>query len=245
MSGIEETTVYQSKLSKGFAFHTNLNPLLWDGDEMRPDIRLALVKAARAFYDFLGIPGLRVEDIIFTGSNAAFNYTDFSDIDLHLIVNFNESSFSELAENLFTTKKTLWNRLHAITIKGYGLELYVEDTANPVTAQGVFSVLKGKWVHKPKAERPQWDDASVASKVEALADQIDDLLAATNPAREDIDRMTDRIRKMRRSGLAKGGEFSIENLAFKGLRNLGYLDRLWQARVDSEDRTLSLEAEFD
>jgi hypothetical protein len=112
-----------------------------------------------------------------------------------------------------------------------------------VKAQGVYSLLKGKWIKKPKMEKPAWDDDAVAAKVESMADQIDDLLASEAPASE-IDRLTNRLRNMRRSGLETGGEFSIENLAFKGLRNLGFLDRLWKAKIDSVDKTLSLEAEF-
>jgi hypothetical protein len=243
MAAPEKKSVDQISLAKGFAFHTKLNPKLWEKGQMLPEVRVSLLRSARAFFDFLDVPGLKIEDIIFTGSNAAYNYTDFSDLDVHLIVDFTNSVCPELADNFFTTKKALWNRIHEVTIRGYGLEMYVEDTSNPVKAQGVYSLLKGKWIKKPKMEKPAWDDDAVAAKVESMADQIDDLLASEAPASE-IDRLTNRLRNMRRSGLETGGEFSIENLAFKGLRNLGFLDRLWKAKIDSVDKTLSLEAEF-
>lgn len=240
MTGISENKVNQDELARGFAFHERLNPQLWDGDTMLPEVRVALLRAAKAFYEFLEIPGLRVEDIVFTGSNAAYNYTEFSDLDVHLIVDFSESTCPGLADNLFTTKKNLWNRVHDITVRGQDVEMYVEDTANPVTAQGVYSLLRGEWVHKPKPEKPSWDDHAIAAKVELFADRIEDLLD-NDPTKAEIDRLADRLKRMRRSGLAKGGEFSVENLAYKGLRNLGFLDRLWSARLEIQDRELSLE----
>jgi len=46
---------------------------------------------------------------------------------------------------------------------------------------------------------------------------------------------------MRGEGLAREGEFSVENLAFKVLRNMGYLDKIRQAAKDAEDDELTLE----
>ena len=36
----------------------------------------------------------------------------------------------------------------------------------------------------------------------------------------------DKILKMRREGLARDGEFAIENLTFKKLRNEGYIEKI-------------------
>lgn len=245
MSDLPENIVNQDDLRGSFAFHEVLNPKLWHGNKMRLDVRVALLRGAEAFVSFLDVPGLVVQDVIFTGSNAAFNYTAYSDLDVHVVVDYEESACPDLAENFFTTKKSLWNQTHQISVKGYGVEMYVEDTANPVTALGVYSLLRGEWVREPKADRkPSWNDSAVAAKVEAMAEEIEAVLAGEID-RDEIDALMDRIRKMRKAGLQKAGEFSTENLAFKGLRNLGYIERLWKARIDAEDRTLSLEAERD
>jgi hypothetical protein len=242
MTNVSETNLDRRKLAKGMAFHRTLNPKLWRKEDMDVEVRVALLRAALAFYEFLGVPGLKIEDVIFTGSNAAYNYTPFSDLDVHLVVDFAHAGCPDLVENLFTTKKTLWNRMHAVTIHGYSLEMYIEDTASPVTAQGVYSLLRGEWVHHPSPAAPKRNDAVVAAKVESLADQIDEVLES-EPNREDIDALVEKIYRMRKAGLAKAGEFSVENLAFKGLRNLGYIDRIWNAREEADDRQLSLEAE--
>jgi len=240
MSDLNEKPLDQEKLKAGFAFHETLNEKIWDQYDMDQKVRLTLLRAAKAFYDFLDIDGLRIEDIIMTGSNAAYNYTEFSDIDVHLIVDFASTPFPTMAENLFVTKKNLWNRTHDITVRGYGLEMYVEDVSNPVTAMGVYSLLRGEWIKRPEqGEIPKWDDGAVASKIENFADQIDELVQ--NHDLDAIHDLSRRLKAMRQSGLAKYGEFSTENLAFKGLRNLGYLELLYAARRDAEDAKLSLE----
>lgn len=235
--------VTPSDLDTTLVVHDDLNPVLWDGDTMRLSVRVALLKAALAFAEFIDLKELKVDDVILTGSSASFNYTEFSDLDVHLIVSYEDTLGHELAENFFGTKKSLWNETHQITVKGYTVEMYVEDSADPVKALGVYSLLKGKWVKKPTMdEKPEWNDHAVAAKVDSLAETIDTILSKDDLTAEDIDTLIERIRKMRKAGLAERGEFSAENLAFKGLRNLGYMDRLYQARMKAEDDALSLES---
>jgi hypothetical protein len=242
MQSLNEANIKPGDLKSTLTVHDTLNSKLWDGNALRVDVQVALLKAAKAFVEFIDLPGLEVEDVILTGSNASFNYTEFSDLDVHIIVSYDGTPFSDLAENFFTTKKSLWNETHEIRIKGYAVEMYVEDTAQPVKALGVYSLLNSEWMKKPTLDgKPEWDDRAVAAKVDHLANKIDDLLQNHPDDKDKIDRAIDRIRAMRKSGLADGGEFSTENLAFKGLRNLGYMDRLYAARMDAEDRSLSLE----
>lgn len=242
MENVVEANIEPEALKSTLQVHEHLNSKLWDGTTLKLDVHVALMKAAKAFFEFIDVPELNIEDIILTGSNASFNYTEFSDLDVHLIVTYDDTSFPDLAENFFTTKKSLWNDTHAIRIKDYAVEMYVEDTTNPVKALGVYSLLTGIWLKEPTLDgKPEWDDRAVAAKVDFLADQIDALLDQHADDAEKIDVMIDRIRAMRKSALAKSGEFSTENLAFKGLRNLGYMDRLYAARLEAEDRELSLE----
>src|ERR1051325_11053445 len=91
-------------------FHQRLNPHLWRRHRLRPEVRLKLLHTAIAFYRFLELPALRANDIVVTGSNAAYNYTLLSDIDVHLLVAYHETACPALAANFFTTKKNLWNQ---------------------------------------------------------------------------------------------------------------------------------------
>mgnify|MGYP001480298052 CR=1 FL=1 len=220
-------------------FHDTLNPKVWSGDEMRPEVRLRLLRGALAFYRFLGVDGLRVQDIVLTGSNAAYNYTDLSDLDVHLIVDLAATPCPDLAENLFRAKKALWSDTYHAMVRGCSVEFYVEDAAEPARSNGVYSILHGRWVRKPERTPPHPDDAAVVHKTRAYAAEIEHLLAA-DPSVREIDAIFSRLHDLRRVGLQKGGEFSTENLTYKALRNLGLLDKLWDARVRAIDADLSL-----
>lgn len=222
-----------------FTFQRTLNPKLWQHDQLKPIVRLKLFQSALAFYKFLDIPRLVVSDIILTGSNAAFNYTALSDVDVHLIVDFTQTTCPHLASNVFTTKKALWGRTYSISVFGCPVELYVEDANQEVIANGIFSILHDHWIAKPSHERPEPDDTVIAAKVAALVAEIEGLLVG-DPDGKQIDRMIKRLRTMRQSGLLMGGEFSDNNLAYKALRDLGFIDKLYTKRIETWDRDLSL-----
>ena len=70
-------------------FHDKLNPDLWENNRLKPEVRLALFKIAREFIKFINVEDIKLTDITVSGSNASFNYTPVSDIDLHLIADVN------------------------------------------------------------------------------------------------------------------------------------------------------------
>ena len=220
-------------------YHDRLNPRLWRGNRLRIGVRIKLMQTAVAFYRFLDVPQLRVDDILLTGSNAAYNYTQLSDIDLHLLVRYDETSCPALAGNFFTTKKSLWNQTYDIVIYDHDVELYVEDARDPVRATGVYSVLHDKWLKIPSDTPPERNDTAVLAKAEAYADEIESLLVG-EPKIEEITDLLSRLHTLRQNGLLSGGEFSVENLAYKTLRNLGFLQRLYDKRIEIRDRSLSL-----
>ena len=57
---------------------------------------------------------------------------------------------------------------------------------------------------------------------------------------EKMEAYKEKIRKMRGSSVQKGGEFSLENLAFKEIRNKGYLEKFSNYIKNVQDRKLSL-----
>jgi hypothetical protein len=222
-----------------FQFHRRLNPKLWRDDLLRPVVRLKLFQTAVAFYKFLDVDRLVVSDIIATGSNAAFNYTRRSDIDVHLIVDVAHSTCPKLADNLFLTKKALWGQTYNTSISGFPVELYVEDIGNPVKANGVFSILHNKWLKHPTPIRPTTDATDVRQKRDAYAALIDDLLSGT-PELKEINALLARLRTLRQNGLEQGGEWSTENLAFKALRDAGVIQKLHDKRIEITDKKLSV-----
>ena len=74
-----------------------------------------------------------------------------------------------------------------------------------------------------------------------MMDKIDFLILNKSDDLDEFKKLKDKIREMRSSAIRKGGEFSIENLVFKELRNSGYLEKLSSYITKIEDRSLSLE----
>lgn len=220
------------------AYHEELNPRAWAGDQLRPEVQVKLLQIAKRFVDYLEIPGFRVLDVVLTGSMANYNWTQYSDFDIHVVTNYADLQCDDLAEAFYQAKKKIWNDAHDITIHGHEAELYVEDINEPPVSAGMYSLLHDEWVKKPSYDPPEINDAAVNSKVQDLVKQIEVALKSDQAA--DVQRVTDKIRQMRRSGLDSAGEFGTENLAFKVLRNLGYLNRLSKAYLHKQDSELSI-----
>lgn len=222
-----------------YQFHRQLNTKLWHDDRLKPIVRLKLFQTAVSFYKFLDVERLVVNDIIVTGSNAAFNYTKLSDIDVHLIVDVAHSACPVMADNLFLTKKALWGQTYDVSVFGFPVELYVEDAADPVKANGVYSILSNEWLKQPRPIRPTTDATDVRQKRDAYAAQIEDLLSG-DPNLKDINALIERLHVLRRNGLEKSGEFSVENIAYKALRDDGLIQKLFDQRIAARTRELSL-----
>ena len=52
--------------------HNTLNPSLWEGTELKLEIRYKLLQIARHFIDYINIPNLDLADITISGSNASY-----------------------------------------------------------------------------------------------------------------------------------------------------------------------------
>lgn len=202
-------------------YHDTLNPKLWDNNSLDTEVRYKLMAIAMHFAKFLNVPKLNLRDITISGSNAAYGYAESSDLDLHLVVTMSKDR-PELAE-LYTAKKNEYNFTHAITVKGIDVELYVQDVQQPHRSAGIYSILNDRWISKPKHQPPTIRDQDVKNKARNYSARINAAMRANdlNTARET---MSD-IRKLRQSGLEQGGEYSVENLAFKLLRARGKIDK--------------------
>jgi hypothetical protein len=141
------------KLSDAIKFRSELNPMLFNDERMTSDVREKLLEIANEFIDYLGINNLDIDDITLSGSNAAYTYTDHSDIDLHILVDMNKINNDDIYRELFTAKKNLFNADHDIKIRGYDVELYVQDKNQPVKSLGEYSILNDKWIKFPRKQR--------------------------------------------------------------------------------------------
>ncbi len=237
-----------NNIIKSFFSKDNLNSQVWqDEDTLNPDVRAKLLEIATEFIDFLSVPIL-VEDIIFTGSLANFNWSEFSDIDLHIVANFAQfdEDLLELYQELFKVKKTIFNSDFNIKIFGYDVELYVQNSTEVHFSTGVYSVLFDEWIEKPVKEDKKIDTEVLKGKINQWMSKIDTVIKnATDEdiesAKEYIKNLKDKLKKFRSGGLKEGGEYSYENLTFKYLRRNGYLDKLFNFEKQLVDKELSLD----
>ena len=212
-----------------------LNPTLWENDQLKPEIKSQLVKIAEVFEEFIGIE-LDVVDYTLTGSNANYTWTEYSDLDLHIIV---KGMPSAEQRELFNAKKALWSEEHNITIKGLPVECYVQGEEEPHHSTGVYSLMADQWLEKPKKIKPTLDDAAIKAKKESVIHDIETALLSKDITK--LRSVKDKITKMRKAGLEKAGEWSTENIVFKVLRNMGLIDKMTQMIRELEDEELSLE----
>ena len=227
------------RLSDAVKFHTHLNPRIWGTDEhLLPEVREKLLAIAADFKEFLGLD-LEVKDITISGSNAAYTYTDHSDIDLHLVADLPKADIGELYRELFDAKKYQYNDQHNFTIGGYPVELYVQNANQDHKSQGIYSVLNNNWVSVPKRRKPDIDDISVKSKYEDLGNRIEAAIKSGDV--KQLEQLGSKVREFRQAGLDQTGEFGPENLAFKVLRSNGTLDRLRAARQAAKNQELSID----
>ncbi len=218
-------------------FHDTLNPNLWKNNQLKSVVRLKLLEIAKHFINFIDIPNLNLKDITISGSNAAYTYTTHSDLDLHLIVDI-PSDKEHYLKNLFDAKKNQYNFNHDIKVKGIDVEVYVQDSKQVHHSAGIYSVLDNRWISEPKVERVNINDDDVKDKVNNYTNKIKQALRSKNL--DLAKKVKDEIAKIRKSGLDKSGEFSVENLAFKVLRARGLIDKLRQHIYNLEDEALSL-----
>ena len=229
----------RNPIARGVKYSDRLSPRVWRNSELNPKVRERLLKITNYFIDNLKIPNFRVQDIVITGSMANYNYTEFSDFDLHVITDYKDLQCDDVAEELYKAKKTIWNNKHNIKIFGHDVELYIEDVANPPISGAVFSILNNQWIRKPDPKKQEWDREAVKLKVLDLIKRIDKVIDP-NEDSESIHKVIEKISKMRRSGLAQNGEFGAENLAFKILRNQGVLNNLHQEYLRRFDKEASM-----
>ena len=221
-----------------------LNPLFWDGMILKPEIREKLLNIAKHFAEYLDIPNESIKDVTFTGSMANFHYGEKSDIDLHVIIDYKDVDGNvDLVKKMLRAKKALYNDRHDLRIKDREVELYPQDASEPHHSTAVYSIKDSEWIAKPTFTHTKVDNKIIRQKAENLIDKAK-LIINTDDLYDKVERLEkfkDKIMKMRKAGLDKGGEFSIENLVFKELRNNGFLEALLNELNDSIDKSLSLD----
>ena len=240
-----------SEIIKSFKPKKELNPKIWvkEGNSyvLNSEVREKLLETANIFIDFLDVDVI-VTDIIMIGSIVNYNWSKYSDIDLHIVVNYNQ--FNQNSEDLyvefFDLKKIVFNQKHNISLYGYDVECFVQDEKTEAFSSGVYSILYDMWANKPKETNLKSIDFELLKEkanqwmriIDGVVDNIDD----ENPdeIKNIVKKYKEKLKKFRSCGLEKNGEMSFENLVFKLLRRSGYIEKLYNVPTEIIDKKLSM-----
>jgi hypothetical protein len=231
------------KILDSFSLKETLNPKIWENPDnaaksvMKPKVRKMLMKIAEKFTEFLG-EDIFVDDIHLTGSLSNYNWSEFSDFDLHLIIDFKQfEEQSELYKELFNLKKQVFNDKHNIKIFGYDVELYSQDVSEPHVSSGVYSIMNNEWINNPKKLKGNIDKSVLENKIKSWIEKIDTAIEEE----KDLESLKLKLKDYRKSGLEKDGELSYENLVFKFLRRSGHIEKVFDILNKQTDKELSIE----
>lgn len=221
-----------------FKMNDTLQPDIWDSeDRIKPEIRKTLLKIAEDYWDSLDLD-FDYLDITMTGSLSNFNWSKYSDVDLHIIFDINElGDKKEMVKDLLDVKTRKWNSDHNITIKGFEVELYLQPEDQPHHSTGVYSLMDDEWVIEPKKQGVKLDKETIRKKYKDIVKTIEDIEKDkdNNSVVDRVEKFRDKISKMRQAGLDEGGEFSVENIVFKLLRRNDIMDKLGDLSSNAYD----------
>ena len=227
------------KLNEDFVVHDHLNNKLFSkSGQLLPEVRAKIIQIVDKFEEFAEVP-LNIIDIQLVGSNASYNYTDTSDLDVHVISNFElVPAPKEILQQLYNMKKTSFNDKFDIKIKGIDVELYVQDVHDGTMSNGIYSVCDDEGVKEPKPIS-HITKHNIDKEYEKWNNKINEVLG-----RHDYDEIVNTINSLyliRHNSLMVDGEYGKGNQLFKQIRSTGLLDKLKDALNSSLSKELSLE----
>ena len=224
-----------------FKINDTLQPDIWQDDKINEEYKERMLEIANDYWDSLNL-GFEYDDITLTGSLANYNWSKYSDVDLHIIYdeeNFRGEDF-ELIQELLDTKTRKWNSDHDIKIKGFDVELYLQPLTQEHHSQGVYSLSNNEWIVKPKKEKVEIDKETVTKKYNNILNTLSDIEKSSENQIEKLDKLKEKVKKMRKSGLQTKGEFSSENIAFKLLRRNEIMKKISDLTKDIYDKKMTI-----
>lgn len=250
-------SIFEKKV--GAFYHDELNPIFWKKKKDKNGniewvfdqrVRRKLLRIANDFYEKYSelLKGRVIKDIQLTGSLSNYNYTNFSDLDVHIIVNLDgiDDENPKILKTAIDGIRFVWNLRHNISIRGYDTELYLQSEDEPHDSSGLFSLLNNEWIKTPVFSPPVVDEMDVNKKYGSIVFEIDklqtklrdlsDLPSNAKSLYKRCIKLKDKIQKMRKESLSRDGEMSIGNLVFKKLRNEGYIEKLIDTISKSYDK---------
>lgn len=228
-------------LNEEFQIHDTLNPKLFDTNTnlLLPDVRKQIIEIVSKFEDYIQVP-IMIADIQLVGSNASYNYTDTSDLDVHIIANFEAISCDvSILQSLYDAKKSAFNKSLDITLHGIEVELYIQDIKSTTISNGIYSVCDNAWIKEPKPIK-SITKHNTEKEFTKWQEKIQQVLQ--NNDYEEINNTITMLYLIRHNSIAVDGEYGKGNSLFKDIRSAGLLQQLKDALDKALAKKLSLES---
>ncbi len=239
---------------KSFDVQKKLNNKIWVKNKINSRIRLKLLDIADEFFESLQVDWVKPIDIIFTGSLANYNWSKYSDIDLHIVLDFKDvDERTTFVKDYFDSKKKLWNEEHEnLTICGFPVELYVQDKNEKHSSSGVYSLEKNEWIVEPNRDdfmSSKLNKDMIVNKSAKFIDEIDKLekkiklehdTAKLDILSKKVKNLYDKLKGIRKESLKNGNEMSFGNIIWKVLRRTKYIEKIFKLKTQTYDKINSI-----
>ena len=168
-------------LDENIEKHNELNPKLWNEDNtLKTEVDEKINQIVDEFISDLHEDeiNIKIDDIILVGSNCSYNYTESSDLDIHIIANAKESNYPpEYAEKLYSAYRTIFNKTLDIAFYDIPVEIYVETENSELVSNGIYSVMNRQWIKEPVAENiPEIDQEVFEKDFKVWEDRYNNLI---------------------------------------------------------------------
>ena len=243
---LPECSKFNESLEEAVEKHETLNPKLFDGMELKQEVKDKVEEITNEMIRLLNDEEIKLEvrDVVITGSNASYNYTKDSDIDVHILAKTsNLDDPDKVYPKLYNAYRRIFASKYDISFYGIPVEVYIEVEGNETVSNGCYSVMFDHWVKEPSAVAiPEIDQKAIDEAARPWKEEAQALLGKNNI--DAIDDYINRLYELRQKGLysSEGVEYSTENLIFKEVRNEGLLDKLKEHRDELTSQELSLES---
>jgi len=240
---------------RSFRVMDSLENHIWDEDG-RLDLRVrrALMEVSDDFWESCNVRWVKPKTVLLTGSICNYNWSEYSDVDVHVVVDFKDvHEREEFVQEYFDEKKNEWNDEHGkLNVYGFPVEMYVENVGAETVSGGVYDLWTNEWVKVPEKGRIKpimLNKYAIKDVVAGIMTEIDDLCdefeKETDSHRieaigDSASELLDKIKRIRKVGLKKSGESSAGNIAYKAVKRAGYLEKLWKLSAEVYDKLNSI-----
>jgi hypothetical protein len=227
-------------MSKVRIYNKTLCPKLWTDMKLNPQVRINLLKLAKDFYEKTTFQA-PIKDIYLMGSTANFNWTPESDIDVHILIDFNHLQMQiDTANKMTRTASSQWNSEHEVLIKGHPVEMNLQNSADDKPhVTGIYSLVTDSWIRIPKKENVAINRARIITQYTKLKGLIEKAIQTND--RDYMKSFKEYLDALRQYGLDTKGELSADNITFKVLRAKGYIKKLKDAITRTYDDSMSVD----